>query len=150
MAEHACRRTTLPFAATASRALAFSMATRAKPEILFLDCDDCLYQNGWATAGKITKSIAAYTEGLGVSGEKAYSLYKEHGTCLKGMLAEGIMEAAGAEDFLVRAQWLRTVLLAPCWLRPQLWPLALCSSRSTTLTTPTSPRIRSSPRSSPA
>jgi len=37
-----------------------------KPEVLFLDCDDCLYQNNWATAAKITTSIAAYTARLGV------------------------------------------------------------------------------------
>ena len=87
----------------AEREILFTMALKAyKPEILFLDCDDCLYQNDWATARKITKSIAAYTESLGVSSEKAYSLYKEHGTCLKGMLAEGLIDAAAAEDFLLQ------------------------------------------------
>ena len=51
--------------------------------MIFVDCDDCLYQNDWATAAKITTSIAAYTASLGVSEEKAYALYKTHGTCLK-------------------------------------------------------------------
>mmetsp|Transcript_1970 Transcript_1970/g.3691 ORF Transcript_1970/g.3691 Transcript_1970/m.3691 type:complete len:260 (-) Transcript_1970:27-806(-) len=68
--------------------------------VLFLDCDDCLYQNNWATAGKITDSIAAYTARLGVDKQKAYALYQEHGTCLKGMLAEGLIDEAGAEDYL--------------------------------------------------
>ena len=52
-------------------------------------------------ADKITKSISAYTAKLDVSPEKAYELYKTHGTCLKGMLAEGIIDKdAGVEDFL--------------------------------------------------
>ena len=73
----------------------------ASSTVLFLDCDDCLYQNNWATAKKITASIAAYTTGkLGVSKEKAYQLYKTHGTCLKGMLVEGTIDRAGAEDYL--------------------------------------------------
>ena len=67
---------------------------------LFIDCDDCLYQNDWATARKITVSIANYTAKLGVSKEEAYALYKKHGTCLKGLLVEGRIDAAGAEHFL--------------------------------------------------
>ena len=78
------------------------MAT--KPSVLFVDCDDCLYQNDWATAAKITTSIAAYTAQLGVSEEKAYALYKTHGTCLKGMLAERLIAADAAEDFLMKAR----------------------------------------------
>jgi len=68
--------------------------------VLFIDCDDCIYQNKWATAKKITESIAAYTAKLGVSKDEAYSLYKNHGTCLKGMLVEGRIDKGGAEDFL--------------------------------------------------
>lgn len=68
--------------------------------ILFLDCDDCIYQNEWATAQKITTSIATYTSKLGVGKEKAYELYKTHGTCLKGMLAESIIKPQEAETFL--------------------------------------------------
>ena len=71
-------------------------------QVIFVDCDDCLYQNNWATAAKITTSIAAYTANLGVSEEKAYALYKTHGTCLKGMLAEGLIAADAAEDFLLK------------------------------------------------
>ena len=67
---------------------------------LFLDCDDCIYQNDWATAKKITVSIAAYAAKLGVGPEKAYALYKMHGTCLKGMLAENIIKPEEAENFL--------------------------------------------------
>lgn len=67
---------------------------------LFLDCDDCLYQNDWRTANKISDSIAAYTASLGVSKERAYALYKTHGTCLRGLLAEGLIPAEGSEAYL--------------------------------------------------
>ncbi|CAL1143158.1 unnamed protein product [Cladocopium goreaui] len=68
--------------------------------VLFLDCDDCLYQNNWTTAEKLTDSIAAYTARLGVSKEEAFALYEEHGTALKGLLAEGILDENGAEVYL--------------------------------------------------
>ena len=57
-------------------------------------------QNNWATAQRITTAISSYTEQLGVSKEKSYALYKEHGTCLKGMLAEGIISDGLVEDYL--------------------------------------------------
>ena len=88
------------------------MAT-TKCQALFLDCDDCLYQNEWATAKKITLSISDYTARLGVSPEKAYALYKQHGTCLKGMLAEGIMTEDGAEDFLIKVHEIDYSDIAP-------------------------------------
>lgn len=76
-------------------------ATTSKRPVLFLDCDDCLYQNDWKTAVKITVSIGAYTKDkLGLSKEEAYELYKIHGTCLKGLLAEGLIDEDGAETFL--------------------------------------------------
>jgi putative hydrolase of the HAD superfamily/pyrimidine and pyridine-specific 5'-nucleotidase len=68
--------------------------------VFFCDCDDCIYQNNWATADKITKSIAAYTAKIGVSKEHAYDLYKTHGTCLKGLLVEGRIDDKGVEEFL--------------------------------------------------
>jgi pyrimidine 5'-nucleotidase len=69
-------------------------------QAVFIDCDDCCYQNDWRTAKKITAAIAKYTAKLGVSTEEAYKLYKQHGTCLKGLLVEGRIDAGGAEDFL--------------------------------------------------
>lgn len=79
-----------------------SMAEKAPLPVkaLFIDCDDCLYQNDWATAKKITTSIAAYTKTLNVSKEEAYGLYQKHGTCLKGLLVEGRIGQNGVEDFL--------------------------------------------------
>jgi len=67
---------------------------------VFFDCDDCCYQNQWSTADKITKAISAYVANLGVDKARAYALYVEHGTCLKGLLVEGLIDANGVEDFL--------------------------------------------------
>jgi hypothetical protein len=83
--------------------MARSRSSDAKSErrpVIFLDCDDCLYQNNWKTADKITTSIGAYTRNkLGISTEDAYELYKVHGTCLKGLLAgsEGRIDEDGAK-----------------------------------------------------
>lgn len=71
-----------------------------EPRYLFFDCDDCLYQNDWKTAKKLTKKIAQYTFKLGVGEERAYELYKKHGTCLKGLLAECLLPRQDIEDFL--------------------------------------------------
>lgn len=58
---------------------------------LFLDCDDTLYDNAFKTAESLTISIARYCERhLGISHEKSFALYKQHGTCLKGLEVEGI------------------------------------------------------------
>ena len=82
--------------------VASALSDRALPAVaaLFIDCDDCLYQNNWATAKKITNSIAAYTAKIGVSKDEAYALYKKHGTCLKGLLVEGRIDRGGTEEFL--------------------------------------------------
>ena len=76
---------------------------RAMPTMkyLFFDCDDCLYQNGWKTADKITAKIAAYcSDELGVDKRRAYELYKAHGTCLKGLLVECLMPRDMIDEFL--------------------------------------------------
>eukprot|EP00434_Breviolum_minutum_P002207 symbB.v1.2.001943.t2/scaffold55.1/size374282/25 len=75
-------------------------AALASNTVVFLDCDDCLYQNNWTTAEKLTDSIAAYTVRLGVDRAKAFALYEEYGTSLKGLLAEGILDEKGAEMYL--------------------------------------------------
>lgn len=78
-----------------------AMSEKTPPvQVLFIDCDDCLYQNNWATAKKITASIAAYTASLGVSKDEAYAFYKKYGTCLKGLLTEGRIGSQGVEQFL--------------------------------------------------
>ena len=66
--------------------------TPPDPKFIFFDCDDTLYRNDWKTGDRLTQKIAQYTESeLGVDGAKAYELYKAHGTCLKGLLAEGLL-----------------------------------------------------------
>ena len=96
----------------------FQRAAAVPPPVraLFIDCDDCLYQNDWATAKKITTSIDNYTARLGISKEEAYNLYKTHGTCLKGLLVEGRIDAAGVEDFLHEVHqisYVRSAVLEP-------------------------------------
>jgi putative hydrolase of the HAD superfamily/pyrimidine and pyridine-specific 5'-nucleotidase len=72
---------------------------------VFFDCDDCLYQNNWQTADKITAGIAQYTkDNLTLpEGVTTYALYKKHGTSAKGLLAEGYLDAEGVKDFLHKA-----------------------------------------------
>mmetsp|Transcript_41505 Transcript_41505/g.56593 ORF Transcript_41505/g.56593 Transcript_41505/m.56593 type:complete len:232 (-) Transcript_41505:489-1184(-) len=51
-----------------------------------------LYFNGWSTANKLTEKIEKYcTEELGLAPGVPYALYKQHGTCLKGLIEEGIL-----------------------------------------------------------
>ena len=81
---------------------------------VFFDCDDACYQNDWATARKITEAIANYTQKLGVTGEQSYELYKKHGTCLKGLLVEGLIAPGeGVEDFLEKAHDIQYDDIAP-------------------------------------
>ena len=75
--------------------------TPPDPRFIFFDCDDTLYRNDWKTGDRLTQKIAQYTESeLGVDGAKAYELYKAHGTCLKGLLAEGLLPRERIEEYL--------------------------------------------------
>ena len=50
---------------------------------------------------KITERISMYTEKhLSVSPERAYAMYLEHGTCLKGLRVEGLIDDSGVEAYL--------------------------------------------------
>jgi hypothetical protein len=43
--------------------------------VLFLDCDDCLYQNDWVVANRITESIDRYcSQKMGLPEGKPYQL----------------------------------------------------------------------------
>ena len=59
-----------------------------------------------APAIKLTAKIEDYCiTTLGLEKGKAYALYQEHGTCLKGLLEEGILDESGVDAFLeVRAR----------------------------------------------
>jgi|TARA_B110000090_G_scaffold149932_1_gene164516 putative hydrolase of the HAD superfamily/pyrimidine and pyridine-specific 5'-nucleotidase len=60
--------------------------------VVFFDCDDCLYQNDWNTAGLLTARIDEFcVSQLHLPTGKAYQLYKQHGTCLKGLTEEKLM-----------------------------------------------------------
>lgn len=74
---------------------------RPRPRVVFFDCDDCLYFNDWATADLLTKRIETWcVEKLGLSPGEAYRLYKRHGTALKGLLAEGLLEQDRVATYL--------------------------------------------------
>lgn len=66
---------------------------RPKPSVIFMDCDDCLYFDGWKTANILTKKIESWcVQNAGLPPGRAYELYKQYGTALKGLLAEGYIE----------------------------------------------------------
>jgi pyrimidine 5'-nucleotidase len=65
---------------------------RPKPRVVFFDCDDCLYFDGWKTANQLTKRIDDWCVRHGLEQGQAYQLYKKHGTALRGLLAEGYIE----------------------------------------------------------
>jgi putative hydrolase of the HAD superfamily/pyrimidine and pyridine-specific 5'-nucleotidase len=66
---------------------------RPKPEVIFFDCDDCLYFDGWILASQLTAKIEEWcTQKKGLKAGYAYDLYKKHGTALRGLLAEGHMD----------------------------------------------------------
>jgi len=63
---------------------------RPRPQVIFFDCDDCLYFDGWQLAQKLTAKIEDWcTSRKNLPQGEAYQLYQRHGTALKGLLAEG-------------------------------------------------------------
>lgn len=67
-----------------------SYTLRPKPKVIFFDCDDCLYFDNWNIAGHLTTKIEDHCkEVFNLPNGRAYQLYKEHGTCLRGLMAEG-------------------------------------------------------------
>ncbi|KAL9191127.1 hypothetical protein ACHAXT_000833 [Thalassiosira profunda] len=77
---------------------------RPKPAVLFLDCDDCLYFDDWHIAGHLTKKIEGHCQQeFGLPKGYAYQLYKEHGTALRGLIAEGYLSKDGAVDMFLDA-----------------------------------------------
>ena len=67
-----------------------SYTLRPKRKVIFFDCDDCLYFDNWNIAGHLTTKIEDHCqEAFNLPNGRAYQLYKEHGTCLRGLMAEG-------------------------------------------------------------
>ena len=78
---------------TKSSSITTADTTTTSSKTVFFDCDDCLYQNSWQTAGLLTAKIDEFcVSQLNLPSGKAYELYKKHGTCLKGLTEEKIME----------------------------------------------------------
>jgi putative hydrolase of the HAD superfamily/pyrimidine and pyridine-specific 5'-nucleotidase len=98
---------------------------RPKVQALFFDCDDCLYFDGWKVANKLTSKIDEWCVRHGLAPGQAYQLYKQYGTALRGLLAEGYLEATdaaidgflkevhdvGVHDMLERDDELRSMLI---------------------------------------
>ena len=75
-----------------------------KEHTIFWDLDDCLYKNDWKVANLLTARIEEFTVGkLGLQPGYAYELYKKYGTCLKGMMAEKILDDNSVDEYLLWA-----------------------------------------------
>ena len=95
---------------------------RPKPEVIFFDCDDCLYFDGWKLASKLTSKIEEWcVKKKNLPPGKAYELYKKHGTALKGLLAEGYMNETEKgknllKQYIFEIQYIFTSCIARCIL----------------------------------
>lgn len=69
-----------------------SYCLHPRPKVVFFDCDDCLYFDGWKTANKLTAKIDEWCVQRGLPQGYAYELYKKYGTALRGLRAEGFIE----------------------------------------------------------
>jgi len=99
---------------------------RPKPKVVFFDCDDCLYFDGWTVAKRLTAKINEWCVARGMETGSAYKLYKKYGTALKGLIAEGLIPDSEEEldqylrdvhdipihDLIAKDDRLRSVLLA--------------------------------------
>jgi len=65
---------------------------RPRPKVVFFDCDDCLYFDGWKVANMLTRKIEEWCGKKGLKEGEAYELYKKYGTALRGLLEEGYIE----------------------------------------------------------
>lgn len=71
---------------------------RPKPAVILFDCDDCLYFDGWKLAAKLTAKIGEWCMSKkNLPQGYAYQLYKKHGTALKGLLVEGLVNDSEEE-----------------------------------------------------
>jgi putative hydrolase of the HAD superfamily len=80
-------------------------ALRPKPQVVFFDCDDCLYFDGWQVANRLTHLIDEWcVQQRGLPPGRAYQLYHQYGTALRGLRAEGYVDdTAEAIDAFLQA-----------------------------------------------
>ena len=70
-------------------------------DVVFVDCDDTVYFNSWATAVRLKNRISEYTQRrLGLDDDYAWRLYKTYGTALRGLLQEGLIAPERVEEYL--------------------------------------------------
>jgi pyrimidine 5'-nucleotidase len=70
-------------------------------DVIFVDCDDTIYFNNWATAVRLKNKISNFTSSrLGLEDSYAFSLYQKYGTALRGLLSEGLIPPERVEEYL--------------------------------------------------
>eukprot|EP00519_Triparma_laevis_P003951 CAMPEP_0182502570 /NCGR_PEP_ID=MMETSP1321-20130603/13699_1 /TAXON_ID=91990 /ORGANISM="Bolidomonas sp., Strain RCC1657" /LENGTH=348 /DNA_ID=CAMNT_0024707535 /DNA_START=194 /DNA_END=1237 /DNA_ORIENTATION=- len=76
-----------------------SYTLRSAPKAVFFDCDDCLYFDGWKVAQRLTDKIEEWcVEKKGLKPGEAYSLYKQWGTALLGLIKGGHLSTPSEID----------------------------------------------------
>jgi len=98
---------------------------------VFFDLDDCLYNNDRKTAQRLTEKFDSYAMSvLSLPKGRAYELYKQYGTALRGLVEERLIEESRVDEFLAEVHdiplddirpdpRLRELLLKvahPCWI----------------------------------
>ena len=70
-------------------------------DVMFVDCDDTLYFNNWATAVRLKDKISYFTSTrLGLQDSYAWRLYQSYGTALRGLLNENLIPPERIEEYL--------------------------------------------------
>jgi len=70
-------------------------------DVVFVDCDDTLYFNSWATAVRLRDKISYFTSSkLGLEDSYAWRLYQTYGTALRGLLNENLIPPERVEEYL--------------------------------------------------
>ena len=70
-------------------------------DVVFVDCDDTLYFNNWATASRLKDKISSFTANrLGLEESYHWRLYQTYGTALRGLLNENLIPPERVEEYL--------------------------------------------------
>src|SRR5690348_10797034 len=70
-------------------------------DVIFVDCDDTIYFNNWATAARLKNKISHFTSRkLGLEESYAWRLYQQYGTALRGLLSENLIPPERVEEYL--------------------------------------------------
>ena len=75
-----------------------SYRLRPPVQAIFFDCDDCLYFDQWKIADLLTARIERWFCDRGHPKGFAYGLYQKHGTTLRGLLEEGLIDGENEDE----------------------------------------------------